>query len=188
MTALCNEEDLARIAAEAAAKAASKSAEEGLASGITVSTATLTGSSDPTDTITSSASVRYVDSRPLVSFGMLITSSRPVRKAGKKVKEDFSKRCVCKPENKLLVTKCYNCMINHDIPEAETIILQAQMCDPNYGVREPIYRNTGKPDPQATATKISKDTRTGGSVSEDTGMKSSDWKFSNSGGTLLEEA
>jgi hypothetical protein len=66
----------------------------------------------------------------------------------KKVKEDYSKRCICKPQNKEEVETCGKCVMNYDSAAAEAIVLPARKCDPNYGVKGPLYRPTGfyKPD------------------------------------------
>ena len=65
----------------------------------------------------------------------------------KKAKEDYTKRCVCEPKNKIVLERCYDCMVKYDVESAGNIILPARMCDPNYGVQEPIYRETSKPEP-----------------------------------------
>lgn len=68
--------------------------------------------------------------------------SHPLGK-GKKIKEDYTKRCICKPENKEQVELCYKCVLNYDTAAAEKLVLPVRKCDPNYGIQGPLYRPTG---------------------------------------------
>lgn len=63
----------------------------------------------------------------------------------KKVKEDFTKKCVCKPENQEVVQTCYDCLKNYDVNVAEQVILPVRRCDPNYGIQGPLYRYSSLP-------------------------------------------
>lgn len=61
----------------------------------------------------------------------------------KKVKEDYTQRCICKPQNQEEVERCFKCMLNYDSAAAEAIVLPVRRCDPNYGIQGPLYRPTG---------------------------------------------
>lgn len=70
----------------------------------------------------------------------LIDVISPAAGKQKKVKEDFTKKCVCKPANQQEVQKCYDCLKNYDVNAAEQVILPVRRCDPNYGIQGPLYR------------------------------------------------
>jgi hypothetical protein len=61
-------------------------------------------------------------------------------KEKRKVKEDHTNKCICKPENKDTISRCYDCLKNYDVNAAENIIMPVRRCDPNYGITGPLYR------------------------------------------------
>ena len=64
----------------------------------------------------------------------------------RRIKEDFTNRCICKPANSETVGKCHACLKNYDVAQAEKVMLPVRRCDPNFGVQGPLYRLPNNPD------------------------------------------
>ncbi|KAI5814000.1 hypothetical protein BZA77DRAFT_357235 [Pyronema omphalodes] len=132
----CDEEDAAVAAASAAAESLSSA----------LAAASSTAVNGPLETGSAAVSAPATGETSAVKVSSLAERI-------KKVKEDYSKRCICKPQNIEEVEICGKCVMNYDSAAAEAIVLPARKCDPNYGVKGPLYRPTSlyKPDDDQVA-------------------------------------